>query len=156
MAFSDLEERRAYQREWERRAKRHLQPQRKLRANEASKRWFRETVKGKAARGRARVKYAEKRRLHHIKTRSHLKQRYGLTVAAWEAMLILQAGRCAACSEPMTGRGPVVDHDHDTGKIRGLLCQHCNVAVGWLEGRSETLGHAEAYLSRHQTQGRVA
>jgi Recombination endonuclease VII len=73
---------------------------------------------------------------------SNLKKLYGLTIEQWDHMLIAQAGRCALCNDPLLS--PHVDHSHDTGEVRGLLCLHCNTMLG----RVERLGLAklEGYL----------
>lgn len=48
-------------------------------------------------------------------------------------MLAAQQGRCAICGrEPRSGKHLHVDHDHDTGRVRGLLCFSCNAAIGQL------------------------
>ncbi len=69
-----------------------------------------------------------------------LRRFYGMTLEQYEAMAEAQGGRCALCDtvpkrlrktkhgEPWTGL--VVDHDHNTGRVRGLLCHGCNVAMG--------------------------
>lgn len=66
-----------------------------------------------------------------------LKRRYGMTIEAYEAQLTAQDGVCAICSNPPKG-GPRskrlhVDHNHITGKNRGLLCVGCNSALGYIE-----------------------
>lgn len=58
---------------------------------------------------------------------SHIKVKFGLTVEAWQALLIRQSGRCAVCEVPMVE--PHVDHDHETDVVRGLLCNNCNVRL---------------------------
>lgn len=66
-------------------------------------------------------------------------RRYGLTRAQYEAILVAQGGVCAICKRPerLRAGGVVrplsVDHDHDTGRVRGLLCNGCNRLVGLLE-----------------------
>jgi hypothetical protein len=107
------------------------------------------TEKGKEARSRAAAHYRKKHKRDIVARRSHLKQRYGLTVDDWNAMLIEQSGRCDCCGEPMIGKGPCVDHNHETGQIRGLVCQDCNIAVSWVEGRARRLALAEIYLARY-------
>jgi len=52
--------------------------------------------------------------------------RQGLTLDAYHAMLYAQGGGCAICKRPPKTRRLHVDHDHATGKIRGLLCFTCN------------------------------
>lgn len=80
--------------------------------------------------------------------------RYGLTRAAFDTMLEAQGGRCAICRtiSPPTGRhsrdGWHVDHDHTTGRIRGLLCRACNHLLGNAEDSIARLEAAIAYLAR--------
>ena len=62
-----------------------------------------------------------------------LKRRYGTTLAEYERMFELQAGVCAICKKPPNGRRLDIDHSHETGAIRGLLCTTCNRAVGAFE-----------------------
>lgn len=64
-------------------------------------------------------------------------------------MLADQGGLCAICRQPeRTARNQVlaVDHDHSTGEVRGLLCSHCNRAVGLLADDPARLIRALAYL----------
>lgn len=56
----------------------------------------------------------------------HLKHTYGITLADEEAMRVQQGGLCAICQK---GRSLMVDHDHETGRVRGLLCNGCNIAL---------------------------
>ncbi len=71
----------------------------------------------------------------------HTKRKYGLSPDAYDAMLVEQGGRCACCGEPFSGptkdgkRSVCVDHCHKTGRVRGLLCSGCNVAIGKFEKR---------------------
>jgi len=78
----------------------------------------------------------------------YLKTRYGITPEQYEAMLARQAGVCAICRNPSRGstRRLHVDHDHATGKVRGLLCFSCNAGLGhfadnlrWLEATIQYL-----------------
>jgi len=65
--------------------------------------------------------------------------KYGITAEQYEEMNRLQGGRCLICGQAERGtrRGIpktlAVDHDHDTGEIRGLLCSKCNTAIGLLD-----------------------
>ncbi|MGI5256869.1 endonuclease VII domain-containing protein [Streptomyces angustmyceticus] len=73
----------------------------------------------------------------------HLKRHYGLTVAERDAMIKEQSGVCPICLEP----GPKhVDHDHGTGKVRGVLCFNCNSALGKLRDDPDAMRRAIAYL----------
>lgn len=79
------------------------------------------------------------------KRAKHLWQRYGLTLDQWDAMLIEQAGRCGICDEQMVD-AIAVDHCHETGKVRGLLCYGCNSFLGYFERGLAPA--AERYLAR--------
>ena len=73
--------------------------------------------------------------------------RYGLTEGEYDSMLVAQGGVCAMCSGVCTsGRQLAVDHDHDSGRVRGLLCRQCNQWLGVFEAIKAA---AEAYLSEH-------
>jgi Recombination endonuclease VII len=73
------------------------------------------------------------------------KRRYGLTTEQYEAMLVFQDGKCALCG---TGKPVDIDHDHASGRVRGLLCRSCNVGLGQLGDTVEGLERAIAYLKR--------
>jgi Autographiviridae endonuclease VII len=80
------------------------------------------------------------------------KRRYGLTQDQYMSMFISQQGRCAICgilgSDAVRG-ALCVDHDHVSGKVRGLLCHLCNSAIGKLHDSVELLLNAVAYLERN-------
>lgn len=79
-----------------------------------------------------------------------LKRQFGLTVAQYDEMLESQGGACAICrtTEPKTNgnRSWCVDHDHETGRIRGLLCHDCNIGLGKFMDNPKFLEAALAYL----------
>ena len=73
-----------------------------------------------------------------VKRDSLLRTRYGITRERYDSMLEAQGGGCAICTRKIPGNGHGdryfdVDHCHDTGKVRGLLCRQCNVLLGQLE-----------------------
>lgn len=72
------------------------------------------------------------RLLDHKTVRArNLMKNYGLTVAAYDALLAGQGGVCAICGRPPDERHPLhVDHCHATGRVRGILCSNCNLALG--------------------------
>ncbi len=72
-----------------------------------------------------------KKRVVDAQLKHRLKKDYGLTVEQYEEMLCAQDGRCAVCRKPDRVRLSV-DHDHNNGKVRGLLCRKCNTALGLL------------------------
>ena len=79
---------------------------------------------------------------------SNLKQRYNLSIEEYENLLRSQNGQCKICkaTKNKSNRRLSVDHCHKSGKIRGLLCNHCNVAIGMLKDNPELLKQAISYL----------
>lgn len=78
---------------------------------------------------------------------------YGMTAEQYDALMADQDGRCAICrSDEWPGKGnrPHVDHDHDSGAVRGLLCGKCNVALGNMDDDPNRLRAAAAYLEAHR------
>ena len=73
--------------------------------------------------------------------------KYKLTNADIEKMTIAQSGKCAICK---TNPVKVVDHDHASGKVRGLLCPQCNTGIGQFKDDPARLLSAIHYLSMHQ------
>lgn len=61
---------------------------------------------------------------------ARLKRRYNITPKDYNAMLEAQGGVCAACGNHPEGLHLNVDHNHATGRVRGLLCSSCNLALG--------------------------
>lgn len=86
-----------------------------------------------------------------------LRQGYGITLEEYQRMFAAQGGVCAICAEPETStyRGKVrelgVDHCHITGKVRGLLCSQCNVAIGKLRDDPALIRNALAYVLKHKS-----
>lgn len=87
-----------------------------------------------------------------------LKHAYGIPHGTYARLLAEQSGQCAICgttdpgSGRVTGERPVkrfhVDHDHETGRLRALLCENCNKALGLFQDKSDLLTLAAAYLKR--------
>lgn len=77
-----------------------------------------------------------------------LKKNYGMTAETYAKMLAHQGGKCAICALPerVVGYRLSVDHCHTTGKVRGLLCKRCNVAIGLLNESASVIQNAAAYL----------
>lgn len=78
---------------------------------------------------------------------------YGLSPDRYEELMLAQDGRCAICrSDAWPGKGnrPHVDHDHATGKVRGLLCASCNNGLGRFADDPERLRAAADYLERNR------
>lgn len=75
--------------------------------------------------------------------RRNLRDWYGLTEESYERMKEQQGGRCAICGDECSLQ---VDHNHETGMVRGLLCLLCNSALGHLKDNADIASRAEAYL----------
>lgn len=74
-------------------------------------------------------------------------QRYGLTQDDFDRLVERQGGVCAICKEPCpTNQRLSVDHDHETGEVRGLLCRRCNAGIGHFQERLDLLREAVRYL----------
>jgi fructose-1,6-bisphosphatase len=75
-----------------------------------------------------------------------LKRNFGITLAEYDQMLEDQHGICAICGGVNPdGKRLAVDHDHETGKVRGLLCTSCNTRLGFLEIHRDAI---RQYLAR--------
>jgi|SRR5579871_1220575 len=94
---------------------------------------------------------------------AHLRRQFGITTEQYEEMVAAQGGVCAICGTPPVlhrarkgGRRQgrqvsprlVVDHDHCTGTVRGLLCVRCNRGIGFLKDNPAILRSALEYLER--------
>jgi ribosomal protein S14 len=79
-----------------------------------------------------------------------LRTKYGLTLKCYDKMLKEQDNKCKICGSEETRNVKYeflcVDHCHETGKVRGLLCDFCNVGLGRFEDDIERLGSAIKYL----------
>jgi len=81
----------------------------------------------------------------------HLRRKYDITLAEYEALLEAQGGVCAICGEARPEERTLhVDHDHVTGKVRGLLCFRCNNAIGDLRDDIELVYRMLDYLDRDE------
>lgn len=83
---------------------------------------------------------------------SRLKNWYGIDLETYNMMWALQEGKCAICHKHQTdnGRRLAVDHEHSTGKIRNLLCQYCNTALGLLQEDLSVMSALVEYLKAHK------
>lgn len=72
-------------------------------------------------------------------------RKYGLTKEEFDALAATQGYACAICRKVPKARLHI-DHNHETGRVRGLLCSNCNTAIGLLKDRAEFLLNAVNYL----------
>ena len=90
--------------------------------------------------------------------RQALKRHYNLSIEEFEFKYNSQQGRCAICKKSVLFSGTVqnrtsiacVDHDHITNKVRGLLCNNCNRALGLFQDSPEILESALSYLKEYK------
>lgn len=103
-------------------------------------------------------KNREKMRAHYSRMyfeRGHRFARYGVTKEWYNLQLFLQDNRCAICRREEThitkGRlkSLAIDHNADTGKVRGLLCAECNTGIGKLRHSVEIMNSAVEYIRKH-------
>lgn len=80
-----------------------------------------------------------------------LRKAHGISLSEYTAMQELQGGVCAICSRHGSEfkKGLCVDHDHDTGAIRALLCPNCNTSIGLMQDDANLLVAAADYLRKH-------
>lgn len=83
--------------------------------------------------------------------KQNLKAKYGLDQESYEQLLEAQTGTCAICGDTPE-RSLRVDHEHDSGSVRGLLCHHCNIGLGHFKDNIEVLEAAIAYLKRSKKE----
>jgi hypothetical protein len=98
-------------------------------------------------RAAARAWHANHPAKAKIRRRSwNLMTKYGMTVEQFDAMLLAQGSACAACgTRDHNGVNWHVDHSHDTGVVRGILCHPCNTALGLLNEDADRMLALAAY-----------
>lgn len=84
------------------------------------------------------------------KRREYAKQRYGwdetFSESDYSRLLAQQDGKCAICRNPPKKKALAIDHDHATGRVRGLLCMVCNTTLGRFKDDPDRFDAASAYL----------
>lgn len=76
----------------------------------------------------------------------HIRNKYGLTIEEFDNFRKAQNDVCGVCG----GEWKYVDHNHYTGKVRGLLCPRCNTLVGFLETNPNSVELAKDYIARNE------
>lgn len=131
--------------------------------------WLRESGEGKRRQrdyvSRNREEVWARAREHNRKAYAHpdgrrrravrecrFKAKYGITIAEYDRLWFLQGGLCAICQQPETAKQRYglkrlcVDHEHVSGRVRGLLCQRCNQMIGHGGDNIDLLKAAIVYL----------
>jgi hypothetical protein len=75
----------------------------------------------------------------------NLRQKYGMTLEQWDEMFLRQDGRCAICEEAAELH---VDHCHQSGRVRELLCTKCNLGIGCFVDDPNLLASASRYAEK--------
>ena len=134
---------------------RETNPEYRARSIEHGKEWARKNrERHRANNKRWRQENQEylreyRRKNRHQQRKSWIKLNYGLSWNEYEAMFDAQDGKCAICGSPNPGRGAHwfdVDHDHRSGRVRGLLCHSCNVGLGAFKDDLEIVRRAVQYM----------
>lgn len=107
------------------------------------KRWQQENPDRLNATRRRRRELPEVKRRERA---AHLMRKFGITIEQYEEMLAIQGGGCAICGRLPGKISLHVDHDHETGRIRGCLCFRCNNALGDFAENGDWLVAAANYL----------
>lgn len=111
-------------------------------------------IKSQRDKERYQANKEEKKKFYHVNKKlmkgRQLVKKYGITLEEYNLRLKNQNNVCAICksSENTGGRALAVDHDHETGKIRGLLCSKCNVSLGNINDNVEILRKMIQYLEQ--------
>ncbi|KKN59760.1 hypothetical protein LCGC14_0538500 [marine sediment metagenome] len=98
---------------------------------------YHKTQKGRTVVAKAKRKYKKTQKGKDKTVSDNMKWRYGITLAEYDEMFETQDGVCAICELPSINCRLSVDHDHKTGKVRGLLCHPCNMSLGVYEKRKD-------------------
>jgi len=161
MAFKDPEARRRYDAEWKRqkraqdpesvraaaRARYKKDPEKVLTLNQKYREQHREELAA-AERKRKKSQSPERQRDYR------LRRAYGITLAQYNEMAERQGGACAICSRIETPLS--VDHCHESGAVRGLLCKNCNKGLGMFGESVATVRVALAYMEGFSSRDTTA
>lgn len=112
--------------------------------------------KSKACKNCASIRSSKWKKENKYRTRIHqIKTSFGITENEWKKMYEEQNYRCAICykTEEENGKLFSVDHDHKTGKVRGLLCSECNQGLGKFKDQIAFLKRAIRYLRKNIKPG---
>lgn len=154
MPYKSSDKRREYMRKWAH-AKYHATPELRKQRAAYTKRW-RDNNQDKI--------HAWPSRQPRERLEQGYVDKYGMTMAQIEAMAESQGWKCAICLNPVSKREDVirtsketmmrfnfvVDHCHDTGTVRGVLCRNCNLGIGYLRDNAYLCRAASEYLDKCQ------
>lgn len=119
MPFKNVEKRKEY-------VKKHAQDNPKMYKDAILK------YQGSEKYKETRKKYYKSEKYKEMTRRGHLRRKYGISLETFHILNESQNGLCKICAKPPGIKGLAVDHNHSTGKVRGLLCYKCNASLGYL------------------------
>ena len=116
---------------------------------------YKDPEKQRAAQLKSYHKNKHKKVYDPRKKRNYrLLQDHNMTIEQYDARMEAQGNCCAICGLPgdqdQMGRSMPIDHNHETGEYREIICSHCNTALGLVKDNIETLKKMIAYLRKHQ------
>lgn len=109
---------------------------------------------GKTYRCKPCARAAARRHYCPIRSANYLREKkYGVTQEQWDLMSKRCDDKCEICGKENKHRALCVDHNHDTGEVRGLLCDNCNVGIGKLQDSVDLIQKAAVYLQERGSYG---
>lgn len=138
MAYKTLEKEREYQREYRKKNRERI--------NFIHRKYYKKHKKRlrRIRRGQPEKRDYAKRRLYQKDY--FLRKYYGINILEFNEMRKSQNDKCAICNLEVK---LLVDHDHKSGKIRGLLCSKCNCGIGYFKDDAKLLESAKEYLNKN-------
>jgi Autographiviridae endonuclease VII len=125
----------------------------RLAQNERQRRYYeRHTERVKQSKKNSREK-SKGRKATDTDVDYYMRSRYGIGLSDYNRLLVEQDGKCAACGTTDVRNGKTrfdIDHDHETGAVRGLLCGHCNRALGMLNDSADRVTALLSYILSFQ------
>ncbi len=131
------------------------QPHVRKKTAERNKAWREANSEHKKQYDKAYYQKHKERIIQQTRT-YYLGKMYDLTPKEKKVLYASQYGKCAICERDYSESELVVDHCHKTGKVRGLLCNPCNLAIGFLQDRPTMLYKAARYIINHQESENVS
>lgn len=82
----------------------------------------------------------------------HLKATYGITLSQFDEVFLKQLGKCKVCRVKFASESDGhIDHDHSTGRVRGILCRSCNLSIGFANDNASRLRALAKYLDNYES-----
>jgi hypothetical protein len=109
---------------------------------------------------RSKQKLTDPEKAYNYRRAEYFNRKYGITIADYNLMVKNQGGLCPVCGDTLppeldaTGRHSPVDHDHLTGKVRGVVHNDCNRALGFFKDSPKICRKAAEYLEKESVNAR--